>query len=267
MKNKILTLSILIAVLLVSCKSKQSLDGSGEKATSVRHLVKLIEQAQPSFTTVNASNISVGVNMNGKKMNVSANLKIQTDSIVVLSIIPFMGIELYSIELYRDKWIVFDKINRLYYTDNYEYLHYKLGIDADFTTFQSLFSARLFSAGEKEVDAKKLRFTPLEAGKNKLDFESKSVKQSTITYLNHTIEQVILTNKTETHRLTTTYNDYVESRGVNYPRNIAIRVFDKNDLMMSLDLKIQKINFNSDLKLSLSNTERYTQSSLDQLIK
>ena len=243
------------------------MSGSGETATSARHLVKLIEQAQPKFNTMNASNISIDVDLGDKKMNVSASLKIKTDSLVVLSVVPFMGIEMFSIEFHPEKWIIFDKINRNYYTENYEYLYHKLGIDADFASFQSLFSAHLFSVGEKEVDAKKLKHTPLESGKNKLQFESRSVKQSTTANANHTIEQVRLTDKSETRVLAATYSDYSETRGVNYPRNIILELFSSNDLGINLNMKIQKVTFNSDLKLSLSNPDRYKKATLDQLMK
>lgn len=267
MKKSIFIIFIVIVASFSSCKTKQLFSGSGERATSARHLVKLVEQVEPRFTTMNASSISINLDMGGKKMNVSASLKIKTDSVVLLSIVPFMGIEMFSLELYPDRWILFDKINRTYYTDNYEYLYYKLGIDVDFTAFQSLFSARLFNVGEKEVDAKKIRFSPMEPDKNKLEFESRSMKQITTTYSNHVIEQVTLSNKTETHALTTIYKDYDLTRGVNYPRNIVIGLQGEDIPGMSLNMKIQKVTFNSELKLSLSNPERYTRGTLDQLIK
>jgi len=267
MNKTVAIIFTIVFALFASCKSKQSLTRSGEKATSTRHLVKLIEQAEPNFTTLNASNISINLSLNGTKRNVSASLKIKTDSVIVLSIIPFLGIEMFSIEFYPEEWIVFDKINRVYYTDNYEYLYYKLGIDANFNAFQSLFSARLFAVGEEKIDVKKLKFIPLESNKSKLEFESKNIKQNTVTHSNHTIEQVILTDKDETHKLTTTYNDYVELRGINYPRNTTIELFNENNIVVGLNMRIQKITFNSDLKLSSSNPERYTKSTLDQLIK
>lgn len=267
MKKNIFILFIISISLFSACKSKQSVSGSGEKATSVRHLVKLIEQAQPNFTTMNANSISLSVNMNGTNRNVSASMKMKTDSVVVLSIVPFMGIEMFSVELYPEKWIIYDKINRNYYTDNYEYLYYKFGIDVDFKAFQSLLSARLFSIGQKEVDAKKLNFIPLESDKNSLLFESRSVKQSTTTNNKHIIEQVSMNDGGKAHTLLTTYSDYSETRGVNFPRNIAFELFSGKDLEMSLSMKIQKVTFNSDLKLSVSNPERYTRSTLDKLIK
>lgn len=267
MRKNVLITSILIIALFASCKSKQSLTESGEKASSVRHLVKLIHHAEPNFTTMNANSISINVNTGGKKMNVSASLKMEKDSIILLSITPFLGIEMYSVELYPDKWFFYDKINRNYTTNDYDYLLYKFGIDAGFSTFQSLFSARLFSIGEKEVDVKKLRYTPMESNKSKLEFDSRNMKQSTTTYSDHTIEQVALQNRVGSHRLETTYSNYIETKGVNYPRNILLEFIYMDNVELSLNMKIQKATFNAPLKLTPSNPERYTRSTLDQLIQ
>ncbi len=264
-KNLILFSVLLIIALLSGCKSKQSLSGSGEKATSSRHLVKLIEQAQPDFTTMNASSISVKANISDKR--VSASLKIKTDSVIVLSVVPFLGVEAYALELYPDRWILYDKLKRNYYTDNYEYLYYKFGINFDFHALQSLLSARFFSVGENQADLKKLQVTPLESNKNSIRFETKNMIQITTTYGNHVIEKVILSDKDENHKLITTYENYIVTKGINYPQNITFELFSENKFIAGLDMKIQKVAFNTDLKLTTSNPERYTRRTLDQLLK
>ncbi|NDV46482.1 DUF4292 domain-containing protein [Paludibacter sp. 221] len=265
--KKFFLFSVILGVMLFSaCKSSRTLQ-RGQKASSFSHLIQLVEQAQPSFKSMSATKIAVGVSMDGNQMSVSANLKIITDSVVQLSIIPFMGIEAYSLELYPDKWILYDKINRKYYTDGYDYFYYTMGIDADFYSLQSLFSARLFSIGKREVNIKDLKYTPLEDGKNQISFESAQVNQETFLTNTHVIENVLLKDKKQDNTLVTNYNEYVETKGINYPRNIVISLLNKEVSVFSLDMKLQKVVFDSELKLSLSNMERYTRGTLDQLMK
>jgi hypothetical protein len=259
--------SLLLILSFASCKSKQSLIRSGEKASSAQQLVQFIERAQPTFSTMNADRISINATVGDQQMNVSAALRIQTDSVVVLSVMPFMGIEMFTLFLYQDKWELFDRINRNFYTDSYRYFYHRFGVDVSFETLQSLFSAQLFSVGEKEVDARRLEFTPMESNKNQLRFESRTMKQTTTTHANHTIERVLLTNTRETQTLIATYNDYDQTRGINYPRHIVVELLDGTQTVMALDMRIQRVSFNSALSLPSLNPQRYTRSTLDQLLR
>ena len=173
---------------------------------------------------------------------------------------------MFTLELYRDHWRLFDRINRNFYTDSYRYFFHRFGIDINFETLQSLFSARLFSIGETEVDARRLEFTPLEANKNQLRFESRTMKQTTTTHANHTIKRVLLTNARETQTLIASYEEYAVSRGVNYPRHIMIELLDGSQTVLGLDMRIQRVSFNSDLRLPTLNPERFTRRTLDQLL-
>lgn len=266
--RKIIFISLaVVMVLLSSCKGSRSLE-KGAQATSFEHLIKLIQKAAPSFTTMNASNTSITVNFDGQQMNTSASIRMITDSVMILTVSPFMGIELYSVELYPNRWILYDKMNRNYYTDNYDYLFYKFGIRVDFNALQSLFSARLFAIGQDKINAKKCEYTPLEFGKNQIECESERITQTIQTADNHTIEKVTLEDRNKTFNLTTTYSDYMVTKGVNFPRNIRIEASTMNGMMpATANIKIQKIAFDTELKLSVSNPERYTRKTLDQLIK
>lgn len=241
--------------------------GKGQKATSFQHLISLIQAAEPSFNTMNASNMSIAMNMNGQQMNVSASLKIYTDSVMTLSIYPFMGIELYSIELYPNRWILYDKLNKNYYTDSYDYLFYRFGVSVDYNTFQSLFSARLFTIGSKEIDTQKCGLIPLEDGRNQIECSSKKLIQTVEVANSHTLDKVRVTDESGNFQITTSYNDYMQTRDINYPRNIVLEASDKSgDLNIQMNMKIQKIVFNNELKMSLSNPDRYTRKTLDQLL-
>jgi len=257
---------ILFIISFSSCRSRQNLVRPGAQATSAQHLVQMIEQAQPAFSTMNADRISVNARLGGQQMNVSARLQMQTDEVIVLSIMPFLGIEMFTLKLFPDRWELFDRINRNFYTDNYRYFQFRFGVDVNFESLQSLFSARLFSAGESQVNARNLVFTPLEDNRNQLQFNGRTMRQTTTTHPNHTIERVLLTNLNETQTLTASYNDYETTRGVNFPRRINIEVLDGEEQVLALDMRIQRVTFNSPLSLPHLNPERFTRRTLDYLL-
>lgn len=264
-KYRLLIIVISTTLLLFSCKGKKALT-EGEKATSTRHLVTLIEQAEPKFKVLNANNISLSATMGGKTQSVTAALRMITDSVIIVSVYPFLGIELYSVELYPDKWILYDKMNRKYATDDYNYLYHQLGITADFYTFQSLFSANLFSIGEKQVDYKKLDFISHEQ-QNELIYENQYVKQTSRTNKAHTLDEVILESRKNDYKLTMSYSDYVVTRDVIYPRSFVMKAVAEGVSVIDLNFKIQKISFNGEPKFTSSNQDRYTRTTIDQLMK
>ena len=69
-----------------------------------------------------------------------------------LSVQPFLGIELFRIELSRDSIKLLDRMNRRYFAENYAGFKGTLPIDFNFYNLQALFLNQLFLPGEKDVD-------------------------------------------------------------------------------------------------------------------
>ncbi len=266
MNKSIFICIILTVVLLASCKSTKTIQ-KAPKPDSFEQLVTERKDAEPKFTTMNASNTSISVNLNGQQINVSASLRIITDSVIVLSITPFMGIELFSVELYPDHWILFDKLNKDYYTDNYEYLFYRFGIRTDFYMFQSIFSAQLFFLSGDKPDKKKCKYETLENNKNLIICEYGQITQTVQTAEDHSLEQLKFQNKDENFSFNAVYSDYMVTKGVKFPRKMNFDALAlKGNINLQMNLNIQKVTFNTELKISFSNPQRYNKKTLDQLL-
>ena len=266
MKKTVVYILIVVAFLLGSCKSKKTMT-EGEKATSTSHLIELIQQVQPSFSTMNANSVKVNVNMNGQTYNSPASIKIITDSVIVLAVYPFLGIEAFSLELYPDKWILYDKINMKYVTDNYQFFSYRYGLNISYKDLQAIFSAQLFESGGGEVDYKNYKFTSLGEGRNEIMFDNKQVTQTSRTDIFNLVENVSLQGKSKNYLLTVQYHNYTVSKGkaVMYPSDIRINTVVDNTTSISLNMNIQKVSFDGEVKLSLSRPERYERTTIDQI--
>ena len=263
--KKILAFGFIVTVLFFSgCKSKKTIT-EGERASSTSHLITLIQQAQPTFTSMNANSVKVNLNMNGQAFSSPAGIKIITDSIIVIAAYPFLGMEMFSVELYPDRWIIYDKMNLKYVTDNYQFFALRYGVNINFHDLQSIFSAQLFEIGSNAIDYKNYTYTMLGGNRSEIIYNSPQMMQTTRISHTNTIENVVLQSKNQSYLLTVGYNDYTINKGVNFPQNMKISASTDKSLSLTLDVNIQKVSFNSDVKLSLANPDRYTRTTIDKI--
>lgn len=265
MKKIVVLTLIAIVILLGSCKSKKIVT-EGERASSARHLVDLIQQSQPSFSTMNANNLKVNVEVNGVAYSSPASIKIITDSVIVFSVYPFLGMEMFSLELYPDKWIFYDRMNLKYAMDDYQFFSRRYGVNLSFRDFQSIFSAQFFELGGAEVNYKRYKFIPFDGDKHEIIFENEQVKQISCINSINVVKNISLQSKTNNYLLTVQYSDYAIDKGVNYPHNIIMDMAIDNKTNISLNMDVQKVSFNSNVKLSLANQDRYTRTTIDQIL-
>ncbi len=97
------------------------------RALPYRQWTKLMAGSRNALHHPPCPSIDVAADVGGRRMNVTAALRMRTDSVVMLSIIPFLGIEMFTLELYPDRWMLYDRVNRTYYTESYEYFALKMG--------------------------------------------------------------------------------------------------------------------------------------------
>ncbi|MBV5343348.1 DUF4292 domain-containing protein, partial [bacterium] len=76
----------------------------------------------------NVSKMSVAVEVGGRKFNTSASCKIRTDSAIHISIQPFLGFEMFKVEINKDSLLVFDKVNKKLYPVPFAYFKTKFGL-------------------------------------------------------------------------------------------------------------------------------------------
>lgn len=267
MKNKLYIVCVLLLVFFSSCKTTRKITKTGAKQeTQIAQLIEQIQKKQPQFTSANVSKMSLALNMSNREVNVNATCKIQKDSAIHLSIQPFMGIELFKAELTPDSLWVFDKMNKRYYAVDYGFFSKRFGVDVDFYSLQSLLFGQFFCIGNKDIKVDSCIATDLSEGRKNIDFENEKMKQSTEISSDFTILQVLLKSKNSNYELKTNYSDYIVLNTVNFPQKIAMKATNqKNDA--SCDFSILRVDFNTPIKLSATNPDRYNRGDIYQLLK
>jgi len=267
MKQKIIIFAVFATLILSGCKTSRSIAKKDVKEESqVAQLIQKVQSAQPQFKTVNASKVAMEFDLNERKVSVSATCKIRKDSAIFVSIQPFMGIEVYKAEIMSDSIRIFDKMNRKYYVIDYISMSKQFGVDINFRSLQALIFNQFFCIGSKELLPDSCKLTPLANGRNKIDFETEKMQQSTEISSSNTIQQVLLKSKDVTYQLQTNYDDFTVVNGINFPQKITLLATSKKN-SASCVFSILKVEFNTDLKLTAASTDRYTRGDIEQLLK
>ncbi len=267
MKKNILLILITILLAFTACKTTRTTIKPVVKSNNtVIQLIEQIQKKQPTFTSANISKMSLALNMSNREVNVNATCKIQKDSAIHLSIQPFMGIELFKAELTPDSLRVFDKMNKQYYAVDYSFFQKRFGVDVDFYSLQSLLFGQFFCIGSKEIKTEACIATDLSNNRKNINFENQTMLQSTEISADFIIQQVVLKSKNSNYELRTNYKDFILLNGINFPQQIAMTATNqKNDA--SCDFSILRVEFNTLIKFSALNPDRYNRGDIEQLLK
>lgn len=152
--NGIVVSCLLLVTLLgfYGCKSAK-VPGGKEKVNTkeLKEFVASMQEQEPAFRTFSAR-LSVGLQTGDKTMGSRVELKLVKDSALQLSVQPFLGIEVFRMELTPDSVKVMDRMNKRYVAEGYTALKEEWPIDFNFYNLQALFVHQLFLPGEQEVE-------------------------------------------------------------------------------------------------------------------
>lgn len=251
---KLFTISIL-SVIVISCKPKQTLIVAPLQINSQDVNIQSVLQAQPHFVTANAGKMNMNISLSDKELSSSGTCKIYRDSVIQISIQPFMGIEMAKIELTPEALYVFEKLNNKYYHLVYEQLAEYTGVPLSFYDFQALLSNQLFTLGGV-TDENFDKITTEKSGKALIfRYNINDIVQTT-TFEKNQIRSVEVTDNKQSFHFQTTYSDFAKNDDVVAPKIIDIQfVNSKNTL--NLKFKIDKIEFNKQMRVILTNPLRY----------
>ncbi len=267
MNKSIFYYTLLMIVLFSACKSTSKITTVEIPVVSeLNERIKQIQFSQPQFSTANVSKMAMAINLNDRDLNVSATIKMRKDSALDISIQPFMGIEMFKVELSPDSMRVFDKMNKRYYVLDYKYFKTRFGIDVDFYSLQSMISGQLFCIGKKELVIDSLTLSAHENGKYSIGYQNENILQNSHILSNNTIEQVVLKDKDNKYQMQTNYENFAMVNTVNFPQKISMHITNQKS-KVSCDFSVQKVEFNSKVIFSPSSQRIYTRSNIDLLLK
>ena len=134
--------------MLTGCKSSKKV-GTVESASVKAHneFFQSVEDQSFQFRTLTAR-LNVDLDIPGKQMSSRVDMKMVKDSAFQLSVQPFLGIEIFRIELSRDTIKVVDRMNKRYMIENYSNLQGQTPIEFNYN-LQGSFLNHLFYPGAR----------------------------------------------------------------------------------------------------------------------
>lgn len=264
-KSILYSLFILL-VLLSSCKTKKLLTQSETGVDfKLKEQVQKIQQAEPVFNTANVSKMSVAVEVSGRKFNTQASCKLRTDSAIHISIQPFLGFELFKVEINRDSMLVFDKVNKKLYPVPFAYFSQKFGLQVGFNDVQAMLSNRFFTVGSNIPNLAACKQIEEDGFTNIIAFFANEMTQKTYLNASNRIEKVALKTTKSEYNMLVSYGQFVNFETQIFPQTINIDA-SGGKRSVKFNFNISKVSFNSPLSFTNIDASRYTTADINQLL-
>ena len=270
--NKIALIITAIALLILSgCKTRQI----AQKPTQEQPRINICEltqkayEAQPQFATMNISKLTMSVDYDNMNFTFKSSIRIVTDSIISISIQPALGIEMFRAEFTPQHFTIYDKLNRCYSQNSYEYIKLSWGIDVNYKAIEALFSHQIFtpqSTKPQEIckDFKVYNIadttsivstTPIGKFTQQFDIDVNN-NRLTMTGVRHENDLVIAI----------TYGALKAFDKILFPQDVYLQT-TMTEANVAASLNIEKIKFNEPYSTSSLNISRYKKVGLMDLLK
>jgi len=266
--NKTTRIAFLIIVLSLSftaCKSKKALVKTDTVDRKLAEQVDRIRKAEPIFATANVSKMSVAVEVGGRKFNTSASCKIRTDSAIHISIQPFLGFEMFKVEINKDSMLVFDKVNKKLYPVPFAYFKTKFGLSVGFTDLQAMLSNRFFTVGSTEPNLLNCKQAESIDNQNVIEYKTAEMLQQILSNSMGRIEKQELKAVDSEYRMSVAYSDFIQIDKLVFPQVINIEATNTKR-NVKFDFKIAKAIFDSQLSFTKIDPSKYTVADINQLL-
>jgi len=260
-----LTFILLFSFLFTACKSKKALVKTDIVDRKLMEQVDKIQKAEPSFRTANVSKMSVAVSIGGKKFNTSASCKIRTDSAIHVSIQPFLGFELFKVEISKDSMLVFDKVNKKLYPVPFSFFKTKFGLTVGFSDLQAMLSNRFFTVGSTEPDFLNCKQVESVDNLNVIEYKTAEMLQQILSNSTARIERQELKAVNSEYRMRVAYSDFIQIEKLVFPQVINIEATNTKR-NVNFDFKISKAVFDSELSFTKIDPSKYTVADINQLL-
>ncbi len=254
-----------ILCLLTSCHTQKATTGVRHRVTAEQQLAQQTIAAQPLFRTAEASKVRIRLNVSEQKFNVSGRLSIITDSIIVLSVQPLLGIEIYRAEITPEQVLVVDKMNRRYVQMDYAEVGRQTGLPLRYEDVQAVFLNRMFVIGKEQSEIERMPFTSaIVENEHRLQLHDNQLHYT----FSITPQTYALTRTQASLGQSTAQVEYLNHQlqdNVFFPTTLLFHVDDGNNRITECELTLLNVHFNQAVNIRKADLKRYTQTTINKL--
>lgn len=272
---KIRYLIILLIVLTTSCKTLNETVYNRNKALKNIPDVKLLNHVEDNnldFDDIYLRKVEISASINKKKYNVKSNFWIQKDSIINISVIPLMGIEMFRIQFNTDSVIIIDRTKRKITSKDYSFISNIVNVEVNYFVIQSILTNSMFCLNgldngndclKKFKNYTKDGFYAFQSIKerryNKLEKKLKDdiiYQEFLIDSEKFRVNKAVVNSIYENKKLEINYTNFENIDSVLFPKLISL--FGKDQLnTINIDLIINNISIDGETKLNFKVPNKY----------
>ena len=264
---------ICLWVFLSGCKTSRESMSSGKANTkALREFVASMQEQALDFHTFSAR-LNVDLKMSGKSVSSRVEMKLVKDSVLQLSVQPFLGIEIFRLQLTPDSLKALDRMNRRYVAEGYSSLKRQIPIDFNFYNLQALFINHLFLPGEQEV-ADNFLYDHFRLTREGFITRLHTEDRMDIRYLFEadSEEKLLSTNITEpgdVYTLQWKYSDFqpISTDSDLFPRKMDVSLLKEEARQGGMTLYYSRLQLDKSLNVDFPISEKYKRVSLEQILK
>lgn len=255
-KRYILFILLLLSFCFSACRSSKNVI-EGEKNDK--------DVVQTTFSTFNAKcDISIFRN-EAQSFRVGGDLRIKKDSLIILSIQPFAGVEMGRLSCSKEGIVLLDRINKRYFAFDFKELKDTMNAAFSYEAFESILLGEIFTFGEE----KKTQITDFSKSLvgNMVMLQRTDEKLLQEYILNDSMEVQSGVLQEESYRMRWTYANLNKNDVKSIPMKIEITFSAGVHTLGKLGFDYKRVEFNNDLNFSSNIPANYKKVSYIELLK
>jgi len=207
----------------------------------------------------------------GISTSMKGSIKLKMDSCMILSLQPFVGIEIARCLIRPDSIIIVSRLHQIYAVEALKNLPY--ATDGLYKILEKLLTNRMFIPGKEEPREKDLNTFVWQKQKEgmKLSLEKRNYTLFYLLDAHQQYNQMSLNSDDLSSALTVNYTDFQETKSITFPRLVEInaktKTTDKKPSTLKLKLTYLKPAFNSAADFSFPIPPKYKKVTVNELIK
>ncbi len=263
------TLVLILAVFsfLSSCKSNRSLIKDPIKEYGADYLFEKLKENELQFDWISAK-FAIDMVIDNKKNSFRGQLRMRRDSAIWISFSPALGIEMARILITTDSVKFINRINKTYFSGDYEFVHDFIGTNVDYDILQSVLLGNdltYYEDGKFRASYDSKEYHLVTGGRSKLKKYVKNKHDEDRIYIQNIFlnpetfkitKMKIKEIKKENKKLDAFYDDFQKVEEQLFPYHLSFDITAENPVWV--DLSYSKININKVLLFPFKITSKYT---------
>ena len=269
-KNKFMkgVVTSVLLILFASCRSTRSIQSAiskhdtaqatisartkNDSAQRMQAVLHALDTTRISYQTFSSKMAVDYSGSDGKKYNVNANVRMQKDSAIWISVNAVLGIEALRALVTRDSVKLLDKLNKTYTARSVDYLQEVTALPLDLATLQDLIIGNPVFLDSTVVSYKESQGVISILVIGKLFKNLISLNGADQTLLHSKLDDI---NPGRSRTADLSYSDYENKKGVPFSTKRAIAVSEKKKLDIRLDFK--QYDFNQPVSFPFSISKNF----------